>query len=192
MNKSGPSKPTRACVVLGVLLLSAGPIAQHAWADQNVENGNVKNLLDQARTQAEQLDRDANTMTGLVRSDVTWQLHEDELARVKTHVDDLGKLVAELQSSRVDASPWQKDAIDRVVPLLREVAANTTKEINWMNKNQDRRPTSLKYDRWVNQNATAAHELSQLISDTVQYGEDRGKLASLSDDLGMNTSSASQ
>lgn len=179
----------RALAALGALLLSCMPIAQRAWADSNTDNPSVVKLLDQAQFQASRLDRDANAMIGLIHSDSSWQSHAFALARVKAHVNDLAKVITDLQSSRVDASPWQKEAIDRLIPLLHEIAVHTSDEINWLNRNQDR-PTSLKYDRWVNENATTAHELSGLISDTVRYTKDRGQLAKLSDQLDVNSTAS--
>lgn len=178
--------PTLAAFAMGALLLSCGPLVPRARADQDTDNANVKKLLDQADYQAWRLSRDTDAMTGIVRSEATWQADADELERVRAHVNDLGKLIAELQSSRVDASRWQRESIDRVVPLLSEVAKNTTDEIKFLDKYQHQ-PMSVKYDHWVNQSSKTAHELAETIQDTVQYGEDRGQLAEQSDSIGLKT-----
>jgi len=179
--------PIRALLMMGALLMACAPVAQRAWAaDPNADNANVENLLDQARFQGYRLGVDTDHMTGLIRSEVSWEGKADELTRIKLHVNDLGKLIAELQSSRVDASPWQKEAIDATVPLLREVAAITTREINFLRAHEDW-PNAPKYTKWANESARDAHELADMISETVQYGEDRAQLAELSDNLHLQS-----
>jgi hypothetical protein len=183
--------PIRALLMMGALLLACAPIAPRAWAmDINSDNANVENLLRQAKFQAYRLETDANNMTELIRSQVSWQGRAQELARIRVRINDLGKLITELQSSRVDASPWQKQAVDRMVPILHEMVAITTDEINFLNAHQDW-PGTRRAAKWANQNFTAAHELANLTSDTVQYGEDRAQLATLSDDLDLHTHAGS-
>ena len=178
--------PMRALLMMGVLLPACAPIAPRAWAaDSNSDNPKVEHLLDQAKFQAFRLEADANNMTGLIRSQVSWRLDAQELNKIKYHINDLSTLITELQSSRADASPWQKQAVDQMVPMLREMAAITTDEIHFVNAHQTR-PDSLQNAKWANQNFTAAHELANLASETVQYGEDRAQLAKLSDDLSFD------
>ena len=64
------------------------------------------------------LDYDADQMTGLSRSDMSWQAHATMLNEVKAHVNDLGKTIAKLEAERSQASPLQQQAIDRSAPLL--------------------------------------------------------------------------
>src|SRR5438045_899421 len=65
--------------------------------------------------------------------------------------------------------------IDRIVPLLKELAANTTAAINHVNQNRTR-PTTPDYAEYLRANAETAHQLSDIISNFVQYGETRAKL----------------
>jgi hypothetical protein len=46
--------------------------------------------------------------------------------------------VEKLNAMRNSASTWQKQAIDRMVPLMRELAANTTAAINDLNEQRTR------------------------------------------------------
>ena len=177
--------------MVGALLITCTLIPRYARAaDANASTASVDKLLDQARFQAYRLDVDADDMTSLLRSEVGWQSKADDLTRIKWHVNDLGKLLAELQSSRVDASPWQKEAIDRMVPLLREVAAITTDEIDFLNAHQNW-PNTPEYSKWANENFTASHELADLISETVQYGRDRADSAQMAADLHLQTRASS-
>ncbi|MDE3200508.1 MAG: hypothetical protein KGN79_06250 [Acidobacteriota bacterium] len=169
-------------MMLGALLLAVGPVAQRAWAGPDDDNANVNNLLDQAQYQAERLARDTNAMTGQIRSDVSWQALSDQLVRERAHVNDLGKLIHQLQSSRIDASRWQKESIDRVVPLLQDVANDTTDQIEYLNKHESSFYAP-RFHKWANQNAKLSHEFAGMVTDIVQYGKDRAELARLRDNL---------
>ena len=68
------------------------------------------------------------------------------------------------------------------VPLLRELASNTTDAIEHLNKNQIR-PVSGDYPEYLDANADTAHELSRLIDTTVEYGHSKTKLERLRDEI---------
>jgi hypothetical protein len=84
-------------------------MVRRAEALENAENQDGRGLLNKAADQASVLDYDADQVTGLLHSDVSWQAHVTLLTAVKAHVNNL-----------------QQQAIHRSVPLLRELASNTT------------------------------------------------------------------
>jgi hypothetical protein len=170
--------PRRGMLLVFTFLLTLPFMANRAMALQNAENQDVRNLLSLAAQQAAALDYDADQMQGLLRNDVSWQAHATLLSSVKEHVNQLGRTTAKLQAQRGEASTWQQRGIDRIVPLLRELADNTTAAINHLNKNQAR-PVSGGYADYLDDNADVAHELSELISATSQYGHSRAKLEKL-------------
>jgi hypothetical protein len=97
-------------------------------------------------------------------------------------VNDLGKTIAKLQAERSQASLLQQQAIDRSVPLLRELASNASDAIEHLNKNQNR-PVSGDYPEYLDANADTAHELARLIDTTVEYGHTKTKLERLRDEI---------
>ena len=169
------------------LFLASTLLFGRASTVQKAENADVQDLLYQAREQAVGLDRDADEMETFVRSDVDWQTHVAYLNAVKGHINRLAATIEKLQSERDKASPWQQQAIDRVIPLLHDLATNTTNAINHINQNQVR-PLSGDYPTWLRENAETAHELSTLISDTIEYGQTRSRLEKLGEQLGTGTS----
>ena len=46
-----------------------------------------------------------------------------------------------MQAARADAKPWHQDAIDRITPVLKELASNTEAVINHLNAT----PKQLKF-----------------------------------------------
>jgi hypothetical protein len=149
-----------------------------ARAASNDENGEVIRLLADAREKAAVLSEDADEMEALTRSEVSWQSHAAMLETIKEHVNDLGRTMEKLNEKRDGASEWQRQAIDRAMPLMKELAANTTAAINHLRENK-LRPTSGSYTDYLKQNAETAHELADMISSFVRYGDTRAKLDKL-------------
>src|SRR4030088_3078291 len=167
-------------LVAGVLvtLLVFSPLATLATSQNNEENTVVTRLLADARDKAAVLSRDADEMEALTRSDVSWQTHAVMLTTIKEHVNDLARTIEKHNTSRSSASPWQQQAIDRVMPLMKDLAANTTAAINHLNENK-LRPTTGSYPEYLKENAETAHELSDMISSFVRYGDTRARLEKL-------------
>jgi hypothetical protein len=153
---------------------------------QTQENAEVAKLLSQARDQAAVLSRDADEMESLTRSQTSWETHADVLNRVKDNVNTLAGITEKLQQSRNSASPWQQQAIDRMLPLLRDLASNTTAAINHLNQNKSR-PTTADYTEYLKANDETAHELADTISNFVQYGQTRAKMQKLEQRLEIAT-----
>jgi hypothetical protein len=171
-----PHLKTAALLTLTLLLVAT------LLPAQNAENPEVAALLQQARDQAAALSRDADELEALTRSNVSWQSHATKLEDMKDHVNAMGRLVPKLVASRDSASPWQQQAVDRMVPLLKELAANTTAAIQHVSQNQER-PTSGNYTEYLKENTETAHQLSDMISSFVRYGQTRAKLENLEQKL---------
>jgi hypothetical protein len=149
---------------------------------QSEENSEVARLLADARDKAVVLSRDADELEALTRSNVSWESHAAMLDTMKDDVNDLARIVEQLNAARSSASPWQQQAIDRMIPLMKELAANTTAAINHLRENQIR-PTSGSYTEYLKANRETAHELADMISSFVQYGQTRAKLEKLEQKL---------
>ena len=101
---------------------------------QNTENPEVAQLLLDCRDHAIQLSRDADELESLTRSNASWQSHAVKLEEMKDDVNAMGRLAPKLLESRDSASPWQQQAIDRMMPLLNELAANTNAAIQHLSQ----------------------------------------------------------
>ena len=146
------------------------------------ENPEVTRLLNEARDEAAVLSRDADDMEALTRTDASWETHADTLHRIKDDVNKLAKTTEKLVAARDSASPWQRQAIDRMLPLMKDLASNTTAAINHLNQNR-LRPTTPDYTEYLKENDQTAHQLADTISNFVQYGETRAKMEKLEQKL---------
>jgi hypothetical protein len=138
----------------------------------------VSKLLSEAKTQAFQLKEDASTMEAYTRSNLGWESHAAAVEQVKEHINAAGRTLAKLAESRKTASPWQMTAIDRIAPLLKEIASNTETVIKYINKNP-KRLFMTEYKDYIETNADVADKLAGLISDFVDYGNTKNKLERL-------------
>lgn len=166
-----------------VLFGSTTLVPTTLWSvERKPPNTQVAAQLDAANAEAAELARDADEMTSLLHNDVSWETHAEMLDRIKEHVNNMGRIAAKLQEEREEASPWQQQAIDRMVPMLKEIAANTTAAIEHLNQNHER-PTTPDYVEYLQQNADTSHELADMISAVNQYGRERSKLERLQDKI---------
>ena len=140
-------------------------------------------LLDEASVEAAELARDADETESLIRNDVDWQTHADMLEHVKEHVNNMGRIISKLSETRSSGSELQEQAVDRILPLLKELAANTTAAINYLNQNRAR-PIGEPYTQYLKENADTAHQLASTVSSLFEYEKTRNKMGELMNKMG--------
>jgi uncharacterized protein Yka (UPF0111/DUF47 family) len=165
-------------VLVGVMVI----LFSTQGVSQAQENPEVTRLLADARDKAAQLSKDADEMESLTRTDADWETHADALNRMKEDVNSLARDTEKLAAARNSASPWQKQAIDRMLPLMKDLASNTTAAINHLSQNKTR-PTTPEYTEYLKENDDTAHQLADTISNFVQYGHARAKMEKLEQKL---------
>jgi len=136
-------------------------------------------LLAEAKTEAIQLKQDASEMASFNLSNLSWESHADKLTEIKEHVNKVGETVAQLNQARSGAAPWQQVAIDRVNPLMGELAPNVQATIGHLQNHREQlqRPD---YKDYLTTTAELASRMAALVSDFVEYGEAKAKLEKLS------------
>jgi hypothetical protein len=125
-------------------------------------------LLEQASDEARELAIDADDMQILIVSDQNWLPHELKLAKIKGHVDNMALIVDKLTKVQRSGSELQEQAVERILPLVKELQANTTAAMNYLNQNKDR-PVSDAYKQYLEKNAETARQLSDIISALDDY-----------------------
>ena len=87
-----------------------------------------------------------------------------------------------MKTQRRMASPWQQDAIDRISPLMSELVANMNAAITHLNNNKSR-PTAPPYLDYLKTNTRLATDLSDMMSELIDYAEAKPKFDSLNQQL---------
>ena len=155
------------------------------WLSARVtDSEQVLKLLSDAKVEAAVLQRDTSELNAFTHSGVSWQSYAGQLAQIKTHVNKVAAIIQELNDLRVIASPWQKIAIDRVNPLLKELAANTQLTIAKLSGNPNLVHMA-PYNEYVAAHYDLAVDLASMIGDFVEYGKTRAKFEALTRRLEM-------
>ncbi len=125
-------------------------------------------LLEQASDEARELAVDAEDMQALVVSDQNWLAHALKLAKIKGHADNMAMIADKLAKAEKSGSALQEQAVERILPMVKELDANTTAAMNYLNQNRDR-PVSDTYKQYLEKNAETAQQLSDIISAFDEY-----------------------
>jgi agmatine/peptidylarginine deiminase len=149
------------------------------------ESDQLAELLEEARTEAGELAKDADETESLIRSDVSWQTHAVMLDSVKEHVNNMARIIDKLTAARSSGSELQEQAVDRILPLLKELATNTTNAINYLNENKTR-PLGDPYTQYLRDNADTAHQLASTVSSLFEYEKTMNKMGELKNKLELN------
>ena len=149
------------------------------------ESSQLAQTLAEAGTEAGELARDADETESLIRTDASWQTHAEMLERVKEHVNNMARIIQKLESERSSGSELQEQAVDRMLPLLKELAANTTAAINYLNQNKAR-PLGDPYTQYLKDNADTAHELASTVSSLYEYQKSMAKIGAIKNKLELS------
>ena len=174
-----PKRPS-VIVAFMVMLSFTLPLRGYVVTEDNPQ---LTQLLADADDEAMELANDADDTQELIRSDENWLNHALMLAKVKGHVDNLALIIGKLSDTEKSGSDLQKQAVDQMLPLVKELSANTTAAINYLNQNKNR-PTSPTYTQYLKKNAETARQLSSMISSLVDYEKSMTEIERLRSNLG--------
>jgi hypothetical protein len=171
---------------LGLALLMAASLyllpALQAADNPVPDSPEVSDLLAQAKSDAVQLRDDADVMRQYGMSQLSWESHAGRITMIKEHINDLGKVLRQMDERREWASSWQQKAIDQVTPLASEMASSIEATIDHLNKNKHRvRMPQLK--EYLSANYELSSSLSKLIGDYVSYGKSKAAYERLGSEL---------
>jgi hypothetical protein len=160
-------RQTRPFVTAGLIAMFTLLLSLTAYATK-AENAQLTQLLADANDEAFELARDATDTQMLIRTDENWVDHVLMLAKVKGHVDNLALIIEKMSKVQKSGSELQEQAVKQMLPLVKQLSANTTAAINYL-KQSKVRPISDTYTRYLEKNAETAHQLSSMISSLVDY-----------------------
>ena len=143
----------------------------------------IHELMEQAKTHARELRVDAEQMETFHLSPMTWESHAAKLSEIRGHVNSMGKVVGKLEHLRPAASAWQQQAIDRIVPVLKQLAFSVQNSIDHLAevRGRDLRLSDNRYHLSIS--ADLAVTLESMIRDYVDYGTARRQVRELNSKL---------
>ncbi len=159
---------------LALLLMVCSPFLKA----QNADSEQISKLFTDARSYALTAETDADRLDSYTRSSLAWQTHSQQLNLMKEDVNNLGKVHKQLSDLRSEGSTWQQEAIDRIEPLLRDMADNLTATINHLNEHKNQ-VNMQPYRDYAHANYELASRTATLISDIVEYDQAKSRSESL-------------
>jgi len=163
--------------------VTTSPVSKAAQTSGE-DSEQVSNLFSEAKTEAHELERDAELLDVFTRSVLSWESHSRQISLIREHVNKAGEILAHLHEARDTAAPWQQQAIDQITPWLKELASNTQSAIEHLNeKRDDIRFRAGEYQDYAVANYDLAKELAALISHYVDYERNKAEFARLGEKL---------
>jgi len=157
-------------VIDGVILPKIGEVSQVSKIDDK---------LAQFESRAIETRRDAAMLESKRRNrQLSWQTHADKLSVMKEHINEMGKMLAELEGMKPKATLYQEKAIEAARPPLEDMARRVGNALNWLN--EDRRSIAKAEYRdnlhgiWVSSDA-----LYRDVDTVIDYHEARMRLHEL-------------
>jgi len=157
-------------VIDGVILPKIGEVSQVSKIDDK---------LAQFESRAIETRRDAAMLESKRRNrQLSWQTHADKLSVMKEHINEMGKMLAELEGMKPKATLFQEKAIEAARPPLEDMARRVGNALNWLN--EDRRSIAKAEYRdnlhgiWVSSDA-----LYRDVDTVIDYHEARMRLHEL-------------
>jgi chromosome segregation ATPase len=168
--------------VLGAGLTLGSPPVQATEPVQG-DSAQVTKLLKEARSEAVQLEREAERLESYKSGGISRESHRYQLAVTRDHVNELGKTLDKLEARKAEGSAWQQKAIEEMRPVLERLAVRTTQAIEHVNLNamQHRHPD---YHDVLTDKSELAQQLADLLNDHVKYGETKADLEELESKVG--------
>jgi Na+/phosphate symporter len=176
--------PNLAFVPFVLIAILASTLPRPVYAIED-ENPQLAQLLADAEDEAIELANDADDTQNLISSDENWVNHALMLDRVKGHIQNLALIVDKLSKAQNSGSELQKEAVEQMLPMVKELSANTTAAINYLNQNKSR-PVSDLYHQYLTKNAETARQLSSMISSLVDYEKSMNEIQRLRSNLGVS------
>jgi len=110
-------------------------LATLAWR-MPVAQASFSQVLQEVKAHAQQADYDAEILDSYSSSGLSWESHSIRLNEIRAHVNDLFHDYSRLESMANNATPRQRETINRLEPIFRKMADSLIKTIQNLNANQ--------------------------------------------------------
>jgi hypothetical protein len=164
------------------------PSAAQAEETSSGSSQEVNQLLSEVKSEAIALERDCDYIAIWAGGKQPgWKSHAGQLSLIREHINKAGRLLTNLHDVRDTASPWQQQAIDRIYPMLKELADNTEEMIN-LHKDHGSAFRFSEYRDYAKAGYELAEDLAALVRDYVEYGEHEAEFHRLHEKLNSTAS----
>jgi hypothetical protein len=179
LNRKMSYLPVAALILSGSALF-AGPsvsaLGPPVVQSENAQgSAQASQLLQEIQLIAQDLKRDAATLESYRLGQLSWQSHAHQLTLAKQHINGIGVRLENLKAIRDTAEPWQRQAIDAIVPVAVQLASRTESAINHLNENR-RHLFAPVYTDHVSAIAASADQMKQSVDVFLELASTQDKL----------------
>lgn len=126
----------RLAAGLSIAALVLSVSVRSAFAAPPSDSTTIPQVLEQARHHAYEANYDAAVLDSYRQSDLDFRTYAGTLRNIQKHANDLFQDLHQLQALRDRGNPAQREAIDRLEPLLREVATSLTSTFRMLKEHE--------------------------------------------------------
>jgi len=180
--------PTKILTSSTVFFIAAClPISQAAAKQDRITMSDearetINDLRQQAASAAEQAD-ELRQLTLHPSNDPDSNI--PRLDAIKDEINAMGKEMQALENERESLAGWERQAVDKTEPLLREMASTTTKALEYYNENRTHLWTD-DYRHLADKILDDADQVSHTLRDYLAYAKASEKERKLSHTLGFS------
>jgi len=162
---------------LVMLIALVWPAALRA-TERELNSSQVQNRLATFELKAGQANRMAHELESLTRSEVSWESHAHYLNSLRHSVNEMGRLLLQLETAKPAASDLQAKTMEHARPHLEEFAARLEGAITSLNSDH-RIISHMDYRDGLRQIASNANLLSQKVDALLDYHQASQRLGEL-------------
>jgi len=177
MTKTNGFITTALLVTLSISMAQGGVKTRDAAANGKEGLSEIQAMATAAVTDADEL----KTFIGDTRFSPESHLHR--LMALKDEVNKMGREIRALEAERDSLPSWEQQAIDKILPLAQETAANTQDAIHFFNGNRDHL-WAPEYRNDADHMLQDSEKIAKMLKDYLKYDRTKHKEEQLRKDLG--------
>lgn len=174
-----------ACAATRECVAGKPTAASYTWNFRKEADGIFQDIQSdalRARSHADHLDR------FVADPDLSWEAHADQLAQLRSEINDIGNRLCRLETIRRVVAPWQQRSIDHIARSVQLMADNTEDAILFLDNNEQIlwSPT---YQSYVQNLFNEAGDLTASVGNAVEYAKVNTEYHELRHDIGVRARS---
>ena len=171
-------------IASALLIASSLSMAQAAGAKSNSATAAKETLKDIEESALAATDEAEHLEQFIANPAFSPESHLDKLMALKEEVNKMGREAGTLEAERDSLAPWEQQALDKTMPLLKEAAANTTNAIEYFNENKSHLWAD-NYHEYASHILRDSEQIAKTLKDYLKYAKAHDQERQLEQSLGV-------
>ena len=170
-------------IASALLIASSLSMAQFASAKSDNATAAKETLKDIEETALAATDEAEHLEQFIENPAYSPESHLYKLMTLREEVNRMGRDVGSLQAERDSLAPWEQQALDKTLPLLKETAANTKNAIEYFNENRSHLWAD-NYHEYASHIWRDSEQIAKTLKDYLKYAKAHDQERQLEQSLG--------